>query len=166
MKKYTNGQLTILVILRIIIGWHFLYEGVVKLLNPNWSSLGYLIDSEGIFSGIFQRMAANPTILDIIDLINIWGLMLIGVMLILGLFSRISAVAGMILLAFYYLSHPPLIGVEYAVPSEGNYFLINKNLIEFFTLWALILFPTSRIIGLDRLIFKEKSMSGYETYRT
>ena len=30
---YTNTQLTALVILRILIGWHFLYEGIVKVIN-------------------------------------------------------------------------------------------------------------------------------------
>ena len=31
---YSESQLTGLVILRILIGWHFLYEGISKLINP------------------------------------------------------------------------------------------------------------------------------------
>ena len=30
---YSESQLTGLVILRILIGWHFLYEGISKLIN-------------------------------------------------------------------------------------------------------------------------------------
>ena len=35
-------QLYGLVTLRVLIGWHFLYEGVSKLINPYWSSAAYL----------------------------------------------------------------------------------------------------------------------------
>ncbi|SVB00541.1 uncharacterized protein METZ01_LOCUS153395, partial [marine metagenome] len=31
---YSGSQLFGLVILRILIGWHFLYEGISKLVNP------------------------------------------------------------------------------------------------------------------------------------
>ena len=49
--NYTTTQLFWLVALRVLIGWHFLYEGLVKVVNPNWSSAGYLMDSQGFFSG-------------------------------------------------------------------------------------------------------------------
>jgi thiosulfate dehydrogenase [quinone] large subunit len=39
-SNFSNRQQWALVILRLAIGWHFLYEGISKLLNPNWSSLG------------------------------------------------------------------------------------------------------------------------------
>ena len=42
-KVYTSWQTAILVVLRVFIGWHFLYEGLVKLLNPYWSAAGYLV---------------------------------------------------------------------------------------------------------------------------
>ena len=32
---YSNKQLLILVILRVVIGWHIFYEGLSKLLNPD-----------------------------------------------------------------------------------------------------------------------------------
>lgn len=149
--------MSMLVILRVAIGWHFLYEGITKLLNPNWSSLGYLMDSGGLFQGFFHNMAANPTLLDVLDFMNIWGLVFIGAGLILGLFTRVASISGMVLLAFYYLSHPPVIGASYAIPSEGNYLWINKNLIELLALWVIVLFPTWRQIGLDRFIFNTQT---------
>lgn len=152
---YSNWQLWALVVLRVAVGWHFLYEGITKLLNPNWSSLGYLMDSGGLFEGIFQSMAGNPTLLNVVDILNVWGLVLIGAGLVLGLFTRVATVAGMILLAFYYLSHPPILGVTYAIPSEGNYLWINKNLIEMLALWVILLFPTWKTIGIDRFILNK-----------
>jgi thiosulfate dehydrogenase (quinone) large subunit len=154
-QTYTTWQLWALVILRLAIGWHFLYEGITKVMNPDWSSLGYLMDSRGWFSGIFHSIAANPTVLDVMDFLNVWGLILIGAGLIAGLFTRGAAIAGMILLAFYYLSHPAVIGADYAIPSEGNYLWINKNLIELLALWVLIKFPTWQEIGMDRFIFNK-----------
>ena len=153
---YTNAQLSWLVILRVAIGWHFLYEGLVKLMNPNWSSVGFLLDSNGFLGSFFQSLANNPATLNIIDQLNIWGLILIGLSLILGLLSRAACISGIVLLATYYLSHPPFIGLRYSVPSEGSYLLVNKNLIELIALAVLLVFPSSRYIGIDRLIFRKK----------
>jgi thiosulfate dehydrogenase [quinone] large subunit len=152
-KNFTKTQLWMLVILRISIGWHFLYEGIVKVTNPDWSSLGFLLDSKGLFDGIFHSMANNASMVSIINYMNIWGLILIGLSLIAGLLNRPAIISAIVLLAFYYLSHPPLIGVEYLLPSEGSYLFVNKNLIELFALSVILVFPTSRIIGLDRLVF-------------
>ncbi len=152
-SKYSNVQLWVLVLLRVAIGWHMLYEGAVKLMNPNWSSVGYLMDSKGIFAGIFHSLAANPDLMKMVDFINEWGLILIGIGLIAGLVTKVSAYGGIILLALYYLSHPALVNAAYAIPSEGNYLLINKNLIELLALCVILLFPTGKIIGIDRFIF-------------
>lgn len=153
---YTKAQLSWLVILRVAIGWHFLYEGLVKLINLNWSSVGFLLDSGGFLGAFFQSLANNPTTVNIIDQLNIWGLILIGLGLILGLFSKPVCIFGIILLATYYLSHPPFTGLRYAVPSEGSYLIVNKNLIELIALAVLYVFPSSRYIGIDRLIFGKK----------
>ncbi len=155
-SNFSNSQLSLLVVLRIVIGWHFLYEGVTKIFNPNWSSIGFLLDSKGLFAGMFQAMAANPDLVNGIDFLNVWGLTAIGLGLITGLLTQIATLAGMVLMAFYYISHPPLIGTEYAIPSEGSYLWVNKNLIEFFALWVLYLFPTGNRIGFDRFIFKKQ----------
>ena len=153
---YSKWQMWSLVILRVVIGWHFLYEGIVKLMNPNWSSLGYLMDSKGLFEGLFHSIAGNPALLNAMDFVNMWGLILIGAGLIVGLFTRVAAISGIILLSFYYLSHPAIIGVSYAMPTEGSYLWVNKNLIELLTLWVVMLFPTWKSIGMDRFLFNKK----------
>ena len=154
--KYTNAQLSWLVILRMAIGWHFLYEGLVKLMNPNWSSVGFLLDSRGFLESFFHSLTSNPNTVNIIDQLNIWGLILIGLGLILGFLARPVCIFGIVLLATYFLSHPPFPGLRYAVPNEGSYLVVNKNLIELIALAVLFVFPSSRYIGIDRLIFKRK----------
>ena len=150
-------QLYSLVTLRVLIGWHFLYEGVSKLINPYWSSAAYLLDSTGPFSGLAETIVSNPTLLSISDYVNMWGLTLVGASLLLGLFSRYTVLIGMGLVILYYLFAPPLLGLEYSRPGEGSYIIVNKNLIEACALWVIHSFPTSHVIGLDRLLSNPKS---------
>lgn len=152
----TGAGLWGLLILRILIGWHFLYEGMVKLVNPDWSSVGFLLDSQGLFSKVFISMASNPGLLRIIDLLNTWGLILVGLALILGVLNRVATWGGIALLALYFLSHPPMVGFKFSAPSEGSYLWVNKNLIEMAALYVIYLFPTSHLIGIDRLIYRRK----------
>lgn len=146
-------QIFWLVALRVLIGWHFLYEGFSKLGNPNWSSVGYLLDSQGFLQDFYFSLANNPNLLQYIDFINMWGLVAIGLGLMLGLLSRVALFSGILLLTLYYLSHPPCIGFTYALPMDGSYLLVNKTLIELVAMVVLLYFPTSRYIGIDRLIF-------------
>ena len=157
--NYTNWQAILLVFLRVLIGWHFLYEGLVKLMNPNWTSVGYLMDSKGFLSGFYYFLAGNATIIQIVDFLNVWGLIAIGLGLILGFLTQIATVSGIVLLAFYYLSHPPLVGAKYALPEEGSYLYVNKTLIEMFALAVLLVFPTGVIMGIDRLLFRKKHLN-------
>jgi len=153
-SNYSKWQLTALIILRVLIGWHFLYEGIAKLIKPGWSAAGFLLQSKWIFSGLFNWMAGNPTVLSIVNFLNIWGLILVGLGLILGCFSRIASIAGMGLIILYYLCNPPLVGLYYSIPAEGSYLIVNKNIVEMAALFVLLLFPTGKILGLDHIIHK------------
>jgi uncharacterized membrane protein YphA (DoxX/SURF4 family) len=149
--RFENLQLLALVGLRVVIGWHFLYEGISKLLEPTWTSAGYLAESKWLFSGVFHWIIENPTVLGLVDSLNIWGQIFIGLGLLLGLFSRSAAIAGVLLMALYYVANPPLIG-EISRMTGGNTVIVDKNLVELFALAVLALFPTGKIAGLDRLI--------------
>jgi thiosulfate dehydrogenase [quinone] large subunit len=153
-RKYTNLQTFLLVALRVLLGWYFLYEGIVKIANPDWSSFGYLMDSQGPFAGLFHSMAAKATIVTLIDILNKWGLTLIGLGLMLGLLTQFALFFGMLLLIMYYCSHPPLASITYMMPQEGNYLWVNKTLIEILTMALLLVFPTGHIAGIDRFITK------------
>ena len=151
-KTFTTIQLTTLVLLRFLIGWHLLYEGLSKLLTPDWSSVGFLSESKWILSGFSEWIISNSSVLNVVDFLNTWGLIAIGLGLILGLFARTAAIAGTLLLLMYYLNNPPLIGLDYSLPTEGNYLVVSKTLIEAVALFVLALFPTSSIAGLDKFI--------------
>jgi predicted dehydrogenase/uncharacterized membrane protein YphA (DoxX/SURF4 family) len=148
---YTRVQLTGLVLLRWLIGWHFLYEGVAKLANPYWTSADYLGSSEWFLSGWFQAWAANPSALAVVDFLNVWGLIFIGLGLVLGAFTRVAAAFGVLLLALYYVANPPF-AASAAGPAEGSYLIVNKTLVELAAMVILLAFPTGHAWGLDRWI--------------
>ena len=156
IPQYSPLQLTGLVILRILIGWHFLYEGFAKVLNPNWTAAGFLLDSKWLFSNVFIAMAQNSHMLAFVDFTNKWGLVMVGLGLIAGALTRVATGAGILLLIMYYVATPPLIGLSYSIPFEGSYLIVNKNMVEAWALVVLLIFPTGRIIGLDRLLFPKK----------
>jgi len=58
-----------LVLLRVVIGWHFLFEGLEKLDSwyngpreghPVWSAAGYLSESQGPMAWWFRQQAGDP----------------------------------------------------------------------------------------------------------
>ncbi|HDS06042.1 MAG TPA: DoxX family membrane protein [Bacteroides sp.] len=149
--KLNQVSLWVLSILRMAIGWHFLYEGIVKLVDPGWTSASYLVGSRWLFSGAFQWIATHPGALQVVDFLNIWGLILIGLGLMLGFLARYAAMSGILLLALYYVASPPFISSTGAY-LEGHYIWIDKNLIELIALVVLLVIPTSRFIGLDGLL--------------
>ncbi|MFH0758281.1 MAG: DoxX family protein [Bacteroidota bacterium] len=159
MNNNSKWQTTLLVALRMLIGWHFLYEGIHKLLHPQWSSLGYLEEAQGFLSGLAHLMISHAKVLSTVDFLNTWGLTAIGLGLILGLFTRVASFAGAALLMLYYLMNPPFIGMVPAGPMEGNYLLVNKNLIEAVTLLLLAVLPAVQLFGLDSLRKKHKTKS-------
>jgi len=144
-------QHRMLIALRFLIGWHILYEGLYKLIHPEWSALAFLANAQGFLSGIAEWIISNPGVLNTVDALNTWGLILIGLGLILGLFTGLASLAGCALLLCYYLFSPPFIGMAAGGPVEGNYLIVNKTLIEAAVLLYLALAPMSRRYGLDML---------------
>lgn len=162
--KTNRHFLGVISILRILIGWHFFYEGIIKLMSPEWSAKGYLENSYGFLSGFFHYLASQPALLKTVDILNEWGLTLIGLGLIFGFLTRIAAGAGVFLLLLYYFAYPPF-GQMFTVPAEGNYWIINKTLLEAFTLLVLVFIPTGRFWGLDYYLFSTWKKKSGETDR-
>lgn len=110
-------------------------------------------------------VAMPPTRINQIDALTMWGLAVIGVLLIAGLCSRLAAVAGAVLLFSFYLAMPPWPGVP-AAPGPEHSLWVNKNLIEVIALLVLASMPTGRWFGLDslagRLPLKWRSSAGDE----
>ncbi len=145
-----------MVILRLFIGWHFLYEGIIKLYNPDWTSLGYLASAQGPFRSFFISLTSDSMI-GIADWGNKMALIFVGMTLLLGVFEKWGALVGALLLALYYLAHPSFPWLT-EVNVEGSYWFVNKNLIEFMVCVVIYQLPTSHNFGLQRLFDKKKEV--------
>ncbi len=152
-QTLTRTQSWALVLLRIFIGWHFLYEGVIKAYNPAWTSRGYLL-SASILKPFFAWLA-SPSLIPTIDILNIAGLIAVGISLIMGIKVRWGCIAGILLLLLYYLAHPPFSSLPQG-PSEGSYWIVNKNLVEMAALFVVYQFPLAIFFGLENLFSKNK----------
>jgi uncharacterized membrane protein YphA (DoxX/SURF4 family) len=152
MKNVNSAPVWILSFLRMLVGWHFLYEGLYKLVSPGWSAGPYLLESTWIFSGLFKAMAVNHSLMAVVNFMNIWGLILIGAGLMLGIFTKPAAWAGALLIFLYYLARPPFVGLMEGNAMEGSYIWVNKNLIEMVVLILLARLPADWMFGTDNLI--------------
>jgi uncharacterized membrane protein YphA (DoxX/SURF4 family) len=157
MKDQIKAPIWLFSFLRMLIGWHFLYEGIIKLASPAWSAGPYLLESTWVFSGIFKSVAADHSMLAVVDFLNIWGLIFIGAGLLAGLFTRVASLSGAALLLLYYIARPPFVGIMDGNAMEGNYIWVNKNLIELVVLILLARIPASWMFGTDNLIAHWKS---------
>lgn len=105
-----------------------------------------------------QSKASGPLVtpwtqLDWINFTTMWGLSIVGLCLILGLFTPLAALGGAAYLTMFYLSMPPWPGLPVGKGAEGHYLFVNKNLIEFFACLALASTPNGLWLGLDALLF-------------
>ena len=140
---------TIVTILRVAIGWHFLYEGIAKLISDGWSAGGYLSDTRGFLSGFYHWIASSPLRLEVVDFLNIWGLILIGLGLFVGLCTRWASLAASLLLLLYYFAYPPF-GIS-LLGGDGTLFVVDKIFIEAAAL-LFIFFSKNKGYGLDAIV--------------
>ena len=146
----TQFQKLSLVLLRLSVGWLMFYAGITKILNPDWSAAGYLKGAK-TFSGFFQWFL-DPAILPILNFVNEWGLTLLGVSLILGIFVRLSSVFGAALMLLYYL---PILQFPY--PNAHSY-IVDEHIVYALALLYFAAVGAGRVWGLDA-IFKTKILN-------
>ena len=154
----TARQQALLVVLRTLIGWHFLYEGYIKLIRPAWgpdgvpldpwSAAGYLRSATGPLAGAFHALAASSWI-GTLDTVVPFALVAIGVALMLGLLTQLGCAGAMALLTLFYVSAVPTTGVQ-ELRAEGAYLFVNKTLIELVAVAVIFSFKTGQVAGLDR----------------
>jgi len=158
MKKNFYDKKLIVTLFRAAIGRHFLYEGLVKLWNKNWSAESYLLNATGPFAAFYHWMSGSDFLMRIIDPLNIAALLLIGLALFLGVFVRTASVCAILLLALYYFAYPPF-GISSLFQSGGNFYIVNPNFIEVMAL-LLLFFLKDKGYGLYGLkgFFKRRKI--------
>src|SRR3989338_6250431 len=137
----TKAQKIFLFLLRISLGWLFFYAGITKVFNPEWSAAGYLKGAK-TFVGFYQWLI-NPGVLPIINFVNEWGLTLLGLSLIFGVFARLSSVLGAALMLLYYF---PILQFPYPNP---HLYLVDEHIIYAVVLLVFAAIKAGRVCGLE-----------------
>jgi thiosulfate dehydrogenase [quinone] large subunit len=130
-----------LVLLRISIGWLFFYAGITKIINPAWSAEG-LLKNATLFRG-FYLWLARPEVLPTVNFLNEWGLLLLGVSLILGFLVRPSAILGAALMTLYYLAQ-----LDFPYPNPHSY-IVDEHIIYALLLLYFAAIRAGKTFGLD-----------------
>lgn len=139
MNKYTKWSLFLL---RISLGWVMLYAGVTKIMNPEWTSIGYLENAQ-TFTSFFQWFA-SPENIGWVNFVNEWGLTLLGISLILGIGIRISSFLGILLMMLYYL---PILNFPH---PDVNSYIVDSHVVYALIFLYFGLARVGRIYGLDK----------------
>lgn len=145
MKKFSlkvdDGALVALLALRLSLGWLFFYAGITKVFDADWSAAGYLKAAK-TFPALFQWFA-TPANIDWVNFVNEWGLTLIGLALLLGLFVRWASFAGVFFMALYYLA-----GLNFPYPNEHS-FIVDEHIIYLFVFLFFAFSNAGIFYGLD-----------------
>src|SRR5436309_13293964 len=116
-----------LVLFRFCVGWHLFYQGMGKLRAARWSAEPYLKSADGPLAALFQRMTENRAWLSVAHQATIWGLIILGVLLMVGLFSRAASLGAIALLLLFYLAYPPFPGRACGFPIiNGNQIYVDQ----------------------------------------
>ena len=138
--------------LRVVMGWIFLQAGYDKITaDPKWTAEGFLkfaIPENNPFRDTFMNMAGNG----LVDNLNVYGQILIGLCLILGLFTRGAAVWGAIMMLFYWAASLTG-GLGDFLPLEHGW-VVDDHMVYAVLLFGIGALGAGRILGLDALIEK------------
>lgn len=137
----TDFQKISLFLLRVAMGWMMFYAGITKVIDPAWSATWYLKGAK-TFAGFYQWLT-SPGILPIVNFMNEWGLTLLGLSLIFGVFVRLSSFLGILLMLLYYF---PILDFPYPNPHS---FLVDEHIIYAVVLALFVSFRAGRMWGLE-----------------
>jgi thiosulfate dehydrogenase (quinone) large subunit len=132
------------IILRLLVGSLFIYAGYTKVMAEKaWSASGYLANATGPFAEWFQALAGNV----VIDNLNMYGLLLIGLAVFFGLLIRPAAAFGALLMVLYYFA-------DFVGNTAHGY--VDEHLVYAVIFLMFVFGGFGHICGLDSIMSQQK----------
>ena len=155
MNLSAKTYLWYMVILRVYIGYYLLQQGILKYLRgfpqSDWINrqIGDLNKVE-IFSW-YKSFLINVVVphRELFGYLVVSGEILIGLCLVLGLFTRLSSIVGIFVLLNYFFG-PGMARGGASLAQQQTFIVV---------LLVLILSNAGRTLGLDNLVFKRRWLS-------
>jgi len=140
--RLPNVQRISFFVLRVVSGLLFFASGLGKILT-DWSATGYLNAASGPFAGFFQSMAGSP----VVDALNSWGMLLIGVALIIGFGTRIALFFAALLMVLYYFAQ---------FEANTAHGLIDEHVMYFVAFFVMAAHSVGAVWGVDAWVMRQK----------
>jgi thiosulfate dehydrogenase [quinone] large subunit len=140
----SNLDRGVIFVLRIFMGWTFLYAGAWQLWE-NFDTAGFL--NHVVTFHAFFAVFATPALLPMTDFLVKWGHLLIGLSLISGLLVRISGPFGILLMITYYFAH-----MQFPFIEDHMSFLVDYHLVYATVIVYLIAHRAGHVWGLDGIV--------------
>jgi thiosulfate dehydrogenase [quinone] large subunit len=149
----SNFDRTIIFVLRVLVGWTFLYAGSWQVLQ-NYSAAGFLGHVK-TFHDFFAYFTA-PAVMPYTDFLMKWGHLLIGLSLVSGLMVRISGPFAILLMVTYHFAH-----MDWPYIEEGHLNLfVDFHLVYAVVIAYLIAHRAGHVWGLDGLAAEMPAVAG------
>ena len=159
----TKGQQAATAVTRVAIGSVFLTAGLEKALGATpFDAAGFL---KGATAGVpwlgeavkgvvynpthdfWVSLAGNATLMPIVNFLVVGGEIAIGLALVLGLFTRFAAIAGTLMLSFFFLASWDL--------SHG---IVNSQMLDAIVTAYVGIMAAGRYYGLDAIVEKASTV--------
>jgi thiosulfate dehydrogenase [quinone] large subunit len=140
----TNLDRGVIFVLRILVGWTFLYAGSWQILQK-FDTAGFL-DHIVTFHDFFAHFAA-PAVLPYTDFLVKWGHLLIGLSLVSGIMVRVSGPFGILLMVTYYFAH-----MQWPFIEDHTNLFVDFHLVYAAVIVYLIAHRAGHVWGLDGVV--------------
>lgn len=147
-EKAEAKKSLVLLLLRLTFGSFFLYAGLSKIMDPEWTAFGLLTHSQ-TFDSVYQWFG-SPENIGWVNYLNEWGQVLIGVALITGTLTAAASYFGIAMMVLYYF---PSLDFPYA--GEHG-FIVDDHILYIVMFIVIIRFKAGMSYGLDQLIFMKR----------
>jgi thiosulfate dehydrogenase [quinone] large subunit len=138
------GEKILVLLLRLLMAWTFLYAASHQVFVPGWSVVGFL-DHTKTFHDLFA-VFTGPSVAPVITVLVAYGHLLIGLSLLVGLMVRVSAAFGILLMLVYWLAH-----MDFPYIENTNNFIVDYHIVYAGVLGYLIYQHAGHVWGLDAL---------------
>ncbi|MDQ3014713.1 MAG: DoxX family membrane protein [bacterium] len=129
-----------LALLRIAVGWFLLYQGITAVLDPEWSIKPMIHNADTLAE--FYDPIEDSDYLPYVSYVFKGLYILVGGLILLGLYVRPAALVGIVMMLFLYF---PLLTFPYV---NRDYFIVDQHLLLAITLLYLYAERAGEVFGL------------------